>query len=390
MNSTVTDRNVSFAAGPSTRGTISLVWSCFVTIFLCTWTVQRPNIPFPQTSLRPVISFAGVIRNKVFWMSVTLLCPEYVALVAYYQWKEAKRSTATPKICDWWSSVHGFYAEMGGFAVRLNSKPRFQASESGYVVELQDGIAYKTRSGDLRTMVNEDIITIPRVTQESIYERSKADFFANVITLIQVLWFVVYTLGRVAQQLPISTLELSTLAFVCCAAVIAFFWWHKPLDLRSMTTITIPLDKERSFLDKFDHLEFSCTEQEVAEQVDAKSFFSRAHESEAIRSGGIHFVWIGCLFNGIHVAAWNFSFATLVEKMMWRACSIAGCVSVVVSYSFMFIPSRTLSVALNVGLIAPVYITTRLFLIVQVLVGLRSLPGEIYQDVNWSNFLPHG
>ncbi|CAD6580770.1 MAG: hypothetical protein ASARMPRED_000325 [Alectoria sarmentosa] len=179
---------------------------------------------------------------------------------------------------------------MGGFAVRLNSKPRFQASESGHVVELQDGIAYKTRSGDLRTMVNEDIITIPRVTQESIYERSKADFFANVITLIQVLWFVVYTLGRVAQQLPISTLELSTLAFIWCAAVIAFFWWHKPLDLRSMTTITIPLDKERSFLDKFDHLEFSCTEQELAEQVDAKSFFSRAHESKAIRSGGIHLI----------------------------------------------------------------------------------------------------
>lgn len=323
-------------------------------------------------------------------MFVTLVCPEYVALVAYYQWKDAKRSTTTPRICDWWSSVHGFYAEMGGFAVRLNSEPRFQASESGHVVELQDGIAYKTRSGDLRTMVNEDIITIPQITPESIHERSKADFFANMITLIQVLWFVVDTLGRVAQRLPISTLELSTLAFVSCAAVIAFFWWHKPLDLRSTTVIMIPLDKERRFLDNFDRLEFACTEQELAEQINAKSFFSRAHESEAIRYGGIHFVWIGCLFSGIHVVAWNFSFATLVEKMMWRACSIAGCVCVIVSYSFLFIPNRTLSLALNVGLITPIYITTRLFLIVQVLVGLRSLPGGVYQDVNWSNLLPHG
>ena len=174
------------------------------------------------------------------------------------------------------------------------------------------------------------------------------------------------------------------------AAVIAFFWWHKPLDLRSMTTITIPMDKERSFLDIFDRLEFSCTEQELAEQINAKSFFNKAHESEAIRSGGIHLVWIGCLFNGIHVVARNSSFATLVEKMMWRACSNAGCISLIISYLFMFIPSQALSLALNVGLIAPVYITVRIFLVVEVLVGLRCLPGEVYQEVDWSNFLPHG
>ena len=57
-----------------------------------------------------------------------------------------------------------------------------------------------------------------------------------------------------------------------------------------MTAITIPLDKEGSFGDIFDRLEFSNTEQELAEQIDAKSFFSRAHDSETTRSGGIHFV----------------------------------------------------------------------------------------------------
>ena len=389
MNITAADQQVGFTGDPSTRGTIGLVWNCFVTVFLCTWTVQRPNIPSPSTSPRPAISVAGGFTNKLFWMFVTMVVPEYVALVAYYQWKDARISTTAPKICDRWSLVHGYYAEMGGFAVRLNYEPRFQASESGFVVELQDGVAYRTRAGDLRTMVSEHILTIPEITTESIYERSKATFFANVITLIQVLWFVVCTLGRVAQRLPISTLELSTLAFVCCAAVIGFFWWHKPLDLRSSTVIMISPDKERSFVNNFDRLEFSCTEQELAEQINAKSFFSRAHDSEAIRYGGVHFVWIGCLFNGIQVAAWNFVFATFVEQVLWRACSIAGCVCVIASYVFLFIPNRTFSLALNVGLITPIYTTARLFLIVQVLVGLRSLPKEVYQNVNWSSFLPH-
>lgn len=159
MDSSAIDRNVGFPARPSTGGTTSLVWHCFVTIFLCTWTVQRPNIPVPQISQRPVISVADVIENKVCWMSVTLVCPEYVALVSYYKWKDAKRLTTNLRIYGWRSSVHGFYTEKGGHAARLNSNPRFQASESGHVVELQDGIAYKTRSGDLRTMANEEIIT---------------------------------------------------------------------------------------------------------------------------------------------------------------------------------------------------------------------------------------
>lgn len=71
----------------------------------------------------------------------------------------------------------------------------------------------------------------------------------------------------------------------------------------------IRLNKGKAFLDKFNRLGFSSTEQELAEQFDAKSFFSRAHESEAIRYGGFHFGWIGRLFNGIHIAAWNIPFS---------------------------------------------------------------------------------
>ena len=32
----------------------------------------------------------------------------------------------------------------------------------------------------------------------------------------------------------------------------------------------------------------------------------------------INAVWIGCIFNGIHVAAWNFSFASKREQLLWQ------------------------------------------------------------------------
>ncbi|KAG7041283.1 Major facilitator superfamily domain general substrate transporter protein [Colletotrichum scovillei] len=34
---------VGWVAGPETRGTLTLVWSCVITIFACTWTVLHLN-----------------------------------------------------------------------------------------------------------------------------------------------------------------------------------------------------------------------------------------------------------------------------------------------------------------------------------------------------------
>lgn len=53
----------------------------------------------------------------------------------------------------------------------------------------------------------------------------------SLITLSQVLWFNVNCIGRLAQHLELTTLELTTAGFVCFTFATSFCWWYKPSDV---------------------------------------------------------------------------------------------------------------------------------------------------------------
>lgn len=78
--------------------------------------------------------------------------------------------------------------------------------------------------------------------------------------MVQVLWFLVEMIGHIASPLPLTPLKISILAFISCAAATEFFWWNKPLDLRSVTVIPIAEEKTRDFLRVFDDINFSLPE----------------------------------------------------------------------------------------------------------------------------------
>jgi len=44
-------------------------------------------------------------------------------------------------------------------------------------------------------------------------------------------------IGRAAQHLTFTTLELTTVAFVCCTLPTYYFWLRKPLDVFTPTII---------------------------------------------------------------------------------------------------------------------------------------------------------
>ncbi|KAJ6511555.1 hypothetical protein C8R47DRAFT_1296757 [Mycena vitilis] len=51
-------------------------------------------------------------------------------------------------------------------------------------------------------------------------------------------WFVVRCIARTAQHLPLTELEVATLAFAVVNLVIWLLWWSKPLDVRDPTIVT--------------------------------------------------------------------------------------------------------------------------------------------------------
>ncbi len=80
---------------------------------------------------------------------------------------------------------------------------------------------------------------IPFVSEEEIWDKSKANALAKTIVCIQATWFCAQCIVRIAQQMPISLLELHTFAHAICALLVYVLWWSKPLDVQEPTIIDV-------------------------------------------------------------------------------------------------------------------------------------------------------
>jgi hypothetical protein len=110
-------------------------------------------------------------------------------------------------------------------------------------------------------------------------------------------------------------------------------------------------------------------------------------EGDEMKRNVIHAVWIGCIFNGIHISAWNFSFASEPEQLLWRITSVGACAAVALMWAVTFIRPKVIGLVLA-GLSAIFYCICRIYLMVEVFVGLRSVPEALYQSAAWQNALP--
>lgn len=65
------------------RSTVTLLYNCLFTIFLCTWSAMHLNVPGEKdTQLRTFL-------RKCKWMLIGMLAPEFVATVAIIEWYNA-------------------------------------------------------------------------------------------------------------------------------------------------------------------------------------------------------------------------------------------------------------------------------------------------------------
>ena len=67
------------------RSTITLLYNCLFTIFLCTWSAIHLNVPGEKdTQLRTFL-------RKCTWMLIGVLAPEFVAIAAIMEWRNASK-----------------------------------------------------------------------------------------------------------------------------------------------------------------------------------------------------------------------------------------------------------------------------------------------------------
>lgn len=130
--------------------------------------------------------------------------------------------------------VHGFYASMGGFVFDF-------LDENGEL----DGPTFlppgQTRmcisSAGVQFLLRHDPDLIPDISEGSITDRSKGSSLGKAILIAQLAWFCTNCISRLAQHLPLSLLEIATVAHGLCAMITYVLWWYKPLNLTDPTPI---------------------------------------------------------------------------------------------------------------------------------------------------------
>ena len=128
---------------------------------------------------------------------------------------------------------------MGGF--KLSEKD----DEGKCYLPAWQGEALVTPEG-MRFLLKHAPHLIPDISTEEIMDRSKADGLAKGLLVLQVLWFCINCGTRLAQRLPLSLLEVSTIAHGASTLLTYCFWWKKPFNVREPILINCKTEEEAS------------------------------------------------------------------------------------------------------------------------------------------------
>ena len=211
---------VAYVQEPNGRGTTSLILSCLLTLILCVWSALHLNVPEPGQTVRQ-----RVLMN-LRWILTGIYPPELVVFTAWRQWSSARilkdsieqHQTAenlekepTSAMCGYsWSMAHSFFACAGGFAYEVD---RDMATD---LPELPKRSAHQTRIPITARGV--DILAkcglLPQVSKEEIEDKSKANALAKTAVIIQALWMLLQVVGRLIASMPVTLLEINTVAHV--------------------------------------------------------------------------------------------------------------------------------------------------------------------------------
>ena len=80
-----------------------------------------------------------------------------------------------------------------------------------------------------------DIIT--NIREETILDRAASSGLDKFVLIVQVAWFCISCSSRLFQQLPLTLLEVSTVAHAFCTLATYFVWWSKPLNVAVPTLL---------------------------------------------------------------------------------------------------------------------------------------------------------
>ena len=135
-----------------------------------------------------------------------------------------------------WTRAHGYYAAMGGFVLQ---DPDADRGKDDHYLPAWQSNGVLTSDAVLLLMEHEPKL-IPDLPMGEIRDRSKANGLAKALLIWQMLWFCLSCANRLAQDLPLCLLEVSTIAHALVTLLTSLVWWSKPKDVQRPTVIREP------------------------------------------------------------------------------------------------------------------------------------------------------
>jgi len=133
--------------------------------------------------------------------------------------------------------THGFYAAMGGFTC-------FDLDKDGKIGRRR----MKFTSAGVRFLMEHEPDLIPDLSLTSITDRSNSSSMGKALLFVQVGWFCLNSASRLGECLPLSLLEVSTLAHGLCTLASYAAWWYKLLNIDEPTWIRMSSERAREAL----------------------------------------------------------------------------------------------------------------------------------------------
>ena len=326
-------------------------------------------------------------------MATTLVGPEFIASNAISQAIAARKSVKDMRDRNHsnWTMTHGHYVTIGGIVLDIGGRRQFPI-ENDHMIALLD-------LGHIPT---------PSISRDEILDKSKADAFAKAATCLQAGWLVLQCIGRASQHLPLSTLELATTAFVACTLLAYIAWWEKPKDVHTPTIIRIPdvPDEDvQGWLGGNTKYAYGLPYWPKKDVILRQKVSNEQNSSE--KGAGIVAVPLTVIFGGLHCLAWNFSFPSPVERLLWRVSSVSSIVAFPLLWASSVLRDKlekygdtgakngkVLSYLIDLAdglrwasLI--LYLVSRVYLLVESFFSLRELPEGAFETVDWSRYIPH-
>jgi hypothetical protein len=239
-------------------------------------------------------------------------------------------------------------------------------------------------------------------TTREILDRGKGDAIAKAITIIQTLWFAIQAARRVSQGLIVTKLELTALGHVVLSIFVYWCWWNKPLNLHFPVEVYAKKGEEnREQSSDFP----SAMEIESQRPTSPRKLTIRVRIGAYIDRNTPGGDWksvtalicvfiIGGMFGAIHCLAWNSTFPTRVEHLLWQVSALVvtafpGLAAAISSFGDKA-PGMMKSLLRSIfAFLVAAYCLGRVCLLALALAALRALPQKAYEVPSWTVYIPH-